>query len=150
MRRKFFLPVIAGGLLAFTLTGCATIPAAPTLYPVQYPMFAPPPSVQPSYVPPAIINDPPVMQAQVPPPSVDYGGTSSWERNLAVAGAGAGLGIAGTQLARKFGGRAAEREAGVVAGGVARSAAGLIEREEGAAALGGLMDIIIEDWWLFL
>lgn len=133
MSRKLGL-LAASAALAVTLGGCATIPSQPTWYPVQY--FQPP--APPIYTARRGVGNSAAMQAQMPPPAGNDG--HSWGRDLAIGGAGA---IAGTQLAKRFGGAAA-------GGGVAGETAGAAEAIEGAEALDGLMTVILEDWWLLL
>jgi hypothetical protein len=136
MERKLLRPVIATGLLAITLGGCTTIPSQPPWYPAGY-YVPPPPPPPPQYAARPRPHDPAMMQMQ-PPPPVNNG--HSWGHDLATAGAGAGLGIAGTQLAKPLLG----------GGAAAETAAGAAEAAEGAEVFEGVMTLLLDDWWMLL
>ena len=76
----------ASGSLAAMLGGCATMPSQP----VQAPVFPPP--AQPNYAWRSPPNNSSAMQMYSPRAGYDR----SWGHDLAAAGAGAGVAVAGT------------------------------------------------------
>jgi len=158
MQSKLLRSVAASAMLAVTVGGCSSVtpgPVAQVLYcPSGYDLgydymchrrsFAPPPA---SYEQVATRQE---------TTSQENGGRS-WKRDLAAAGAGAALGVAGTELVK----RGVSSEVGAATGeaGAARAAAsvaettGAVEAAEvtGAVVEGAEVGTIIEEiWWFFL